>query len=119
MPQKAWAISSAARHSTGILLRDIRSKMNRTLAKSPARYPPIWPAEMRADVAAAFHDFSDVRAFIEAVKRGEAPRPTGYRGAGRSREPIWSKTASEEYLARRHGFGSDAPDTVPSIAADI
>lgn len=93
--------------------------MNRTLAKAPARYPPNWPAEMRADVAAAFHDFSDVRAFFQAVARGDAPRPTGYRGSGRSREPIWARQASEEYLARRHGFGSDGPAMVPSLADDL
>lgn len=86
---------------------------------SPARYPPLWPAEMRVDVAAAFHDFTDTKAFFRAIAQGDAPRPTGFRGSGRAREPVWARAASEDYLAKRHGLGSDAPDTVPSLADDL
>lgn len=86
---------------------------------TPARYPPIWPAEMRADVAAAFHDFPDTKAFFRAIARGEAPRPTGYRGTGRNREPIWAKVANEDYLAKRHGFGDDGGNPAPSLADDL
>jgi hypothetical protein len=59
----------------------------------PARYPPIgiWPALMRADMAAAYLDYRNTAELARAVMRGEAPAPTGYHGTGRSREPVWSK----------------------------
>lgn len=59
----------------------------------PARYPPIgvWPAFMRADMAAAYLDYRNTAELARAVVRGEAPPPTGYHGTGRSREPVWSK----------------------------
>lgn len=61
----------------------------------PARYPPIgiWPAVMRADMAAAYLDYRNTTEFARAVTRGEAPPPIGYHGTGRSREPVWSKAA--------------------------
>ena len=59
----------------------------------PARYPPvgIWPAFMRADMAAAYLDYRDTGELARAVVRGEAPPPTGYYRIGRSRQPVWSK----------------------------
>ena len=59
----------------------------------PARYPPsgVWPALMRADMTAAYLDYRNTAELARAVRRGEAPSPTGYHGTGRSREPVWSK----------------------------
>lgn len=59
----------------------------------PARYPPIavWPALMRADMAAAYLDYRNTAELARAVARREAPPPTGYHGTGRHREPVWSK----------------------------
>ena len=67
----------------------------------PARYPPIgtWPALMRADMAAAYLDYRDTGELVRAVVRGEAPSPTGYHGAGRSREPVWSKAVIDIFTA--------------------
>jgi hypothetical protein len=66
-----------------------------------ARYPVngAWPAEMRVDMLAAYLDFRSVRELVLAVSRGEAPPPTRYRGAGRSREAIWVKVIVDEHVA--------------------
>jgi hypothetical protein len=67
----------------------------------PARYPPIgtWPAVMRADMAAAYLDYRDTGELARAVGRGEAPRPTGFHGVGRAREPVWSKAIIDSVTA--------------------
>jgi hypothetical protein len=59
---------------------------------------------MRADVVAAMFDFESSRELFHAADAGDAPRPTGWRGRGRRREPIWvldeiQKWISERYLA--------------------
>jgi hypothetical protein len=74
-------------------------------AAVPARYPATggaWPGELRADMAAAFFDYPDTAALFLGVERREAPRPTGWRGAGRKREPIWCKQACESFIAHKH-----------------
>ena len=44
----------------------------------PARYPPgAWPAQMRADMVAAFLDFESTAELAAAVKRGEVPSTLG------------------------------------------
>ena len=67
----------------------------------PARYPPVgvWPALMRADMAAAYLDYRDTGEFARAVVRGEAPPPIGYHGIGRAREPVWSKAVIDDFTA--------------------
>jgi hypothetical protein len=52
----------------------------------PARYPPgPWPGQMRADMAAAFLDFSNTAELAAAVKRGDALHPLRVaRGANQS-----------------------------------
>jgi len=67
----------------------------------PARYPPIgvWPALMRADLAAAYLDYRDTVELARAVVRAEAPPPIGYRGIGRAREPVWSKAAIDDFTS--------------------
>ena len=66
-----------------------------------ARYPVngAWPAEMRADLLAAYLDFRSVRELALAISRGEAPPPTNYRGVGRSREAIWSRVIVDDHVA--------------------
>lgn len=75
----------------------------------PARYPPVgvWPAIMRSDMAAAYLDYRDTVELARAVARGEAPRPTGYHGLGRTREPIWSKAAIDEFTGVINMMGGD------------
>src|ERR1035437_715350 len=55
----------------------------------PARYPPsgAWPAQMRADMAAAYLDFRCTAELVVAIKRGDAPAPSSLRGKGRKQEP--------------------------------
>jgi hypothetical protein len=66
-----------------------------------ARYPVngAWPADMRMDMLAAYHDFRSVRELVLAVSRGEAPPPTRHRGVGRAREAIWVKVIVDEHVA--------------------
>jgi hypothetical protein len=75
----------------------------------PARYPPIgaWPALMRADMAAAYLDYRDTAELARAVARGEAPRPTGFHGTGRARQPIWSKVAIDHFTAPSRAMNLD------------
>jgi hypothetical protein len=67
----------------------------------PARYPPIgvWPAQMRADMAAAYLDHRDTAELATAIARGDAPPPSCLRGAGRSREPVWAKAILDRFVA--------------------
>jgi hypothetical protein len=76
----------------------------------PARHPPhgAWPAEMRADVAAAFLDYETTGQLYAAVLRGEAPRPTGARLRNGRREPIWALDQLKAHVANRHEIASDA-----------
>lgn len=75
----------------------------------PARYPPVgvWPALMRADMAAAYLDYRDTAQLARAVVRGEAPPPTGYHGIGRAREPVWSKAAIDDFTAPTKAMDPD------------
>ncbi len=67
----------------------------------PARYPPTgtWPAQMRADMAAAYLDYGDTAALAAAVKRGDAPPPSSLRGKGRGREPVWNRDDLDRHVA--------------------
>ena len=89
--------SSGARRSPGIS----RATSPRRRASLSARYPVngAWPAEMRIDMLAAYLDFRCVRELALAISRGHAPPPTGYRGAGRSREAVWAKAAVDYHVA--------------------
>lgn len=83
--------------------------MARRRTALPARFPPTgtWPAQMRADLAAGFLDYPDTKAFVAAVKAGDAPPPSALRGKGRSREPIWAKVDLERYVSPSTVPGSD------------
>lgn len=67
----------------------------------PPRYPPTgtWPAQMRADMAAAYLDYRDTTEFAIAIRRGDAPPPSSLRGSGRKREPVWCREELDRYLA--------------------
>jgi len=73
-------------------------------ALTPARYPPTgaWPAQMRADMAAAYLDYADTTQLAAAVRRGEAPAPSSMRGSGRRREPIWARADLDRVASRFH-----------------
>jgi len=86
----------------------------------PARYPPAWPREMRADVVAAFLDYETTGKLSAAITRGEAPRPTATRlGDKGRREPVWSYEGCCRFIANRHGFDSSASTATRSIADEI
>jgi hypothetical protein len=80
----------------------------------PARYPPsgAWPAEMPADMVAAFFGHDTTGKLYKAIERREAPRPTAtrLRDKGR-REPVWAREACLRFVAERHGIASEVhPD---------
>jgi len=76
---------------------------------APARYPPTgpWPAQMRADMAAAYLDFPDTGHLAAAVRRGDAPAPSSLRGKGRKREPIWARDDLDRHIAPFAPRGQD------------
>jgi hypothetical protein len=78
-------------------------EMKRSRTNLPARYPPVgaWPAQMRADMAAAYLDYADTDQLATAISRGEAPAPCCLRGKGRKREPVWNKDTLDGYLVPR------------------
>lgn len=75
----------------------------------PARYPPtgVWPAQMRADMVAAYMDFRDTSELKRAICRGHAPPPSALRGAGRNKEPVWDRQCLDRYLAPRNQLRED------------
>jgi hypothetical protein len=66
---------------------------------------------MRADMAAAFCDMRTTGELYKAIERGDVPRPTALRGAGKTREPVWARLALEDHLARRHGLQNHGSST--------
>ena len=76
--------------------------MGRARSKIPARYPAfgVWPAQMRADMVAAYLDYPDTAELADAVGRGEAPPPSALRGAGRTRQPVWNRDMIDRHLGR-------------------
>jgi len=86
------------------------ARLARAQRSLPARHPPhgAWPAEMRADIAAAFLDYETTGQLYAAVLRGEAPRPTGERQRKGRREPTWALAALKAHVANRHEIASDA-----------
>lgn len=94
-----------------------------TIPSRPARYPPhsAWPAELRADIAAAFLDFSNTRALAMAILNGDAPRASGVRGEGLTRELTWDLEGLKAFVASRHGGmamtrpGARLLDVIPRI----
>lgn len=94
-----------------------------SIPNRPARYPPYgaWPAELRADSAAAFLDFPNTRALATAILEGDAPRATGVRGEGPTRELTWHLEGLKAFVGSRHGGmalarpGSRLIDVIPRV----
>jgi hypothetical protein len=65
-----------------------------------ARYPPTgaWPEVMNADMAAAYLDYRDTGELARGARRIEASLPMGHHGIGRTREPVWSKSAIDNLI---------------------
>jgi hypothetical protein len=78
---------------------------------TPPRHPPLgaWPAVMRADMVAAYLDYQSVAELIRAVGCGEAPSPTGFRGTGRARQPVWAKAALDTHGNGNRSSSEDEP----------
>jgi hypothetical protein len=57
---------------------------------------------MRADMAAAYLDYTSTADLAAAVRRGEAPAPSSMRGGGRRREPIWARVDLDRVASRVH-----------------
>ena len=70
----------------------------------PAKFPPAWPYEMRAETTAAFLDFRTTRELCKAIAKGEAPAPTAVRKAGGSLEAIWLAAAVKHFVESRNHF---------------
>jgi hypothetical protein len=83
--------------------------MKRSRINFPARYPPLgsWPAQMRADVVAAYLDFSNTSELAASISRGEVPPPSSFRGKGRNRQPVWNRGALDQHLVPRLSCGHD------------
>src|SRR5260370_19789633 len=75
----------------------------------PARHPPngAWPAEMRADMAAAFLDYATTGQLFAAVMHSGAPRPTATRARNGKREPVRALDACRSFVANHHEIRSD------------
>jgi hypothetical protein len=85
----------------------------------PARYPPTgtWPAQMRADMAAAYLDYRDTAELAAAVGRGEAPPPSCLRGNGRRREPVWARVDLDRRVAFRAAPSESGEPVKENLAA--
>jgi len=70
------------------------------MAREVKYLPGSWPAEMRAETAAAYCDEPSVEAFLAKVKCGLYPGPCRRRGM----LPKWHRSKLDEAIARRHGL---------------
>jgi hypothetical protein len=67
----------------------------------PVAFPPgTWPAEMRAETAAAYVDEPSVNAFLDKVARGIYGEPSRRAGC----LPKWHREKLDADLRRRHGL---------------
>jgi hypothetical protein len=91
------------------MMTDLKEFPRRPRSK-PARFPPSdWPFALRADIAAAALDFDTSADLWRAVACGDAPRPSGWRGRGRSREAVWIMADVQTWIANRYPSGDGAP----------
>jgi len=54
---------------------------------------------MRADMTAAYLDYSSTAELEAAIKSGDAPAPSSLRGRSTKREPVWSRNDLDRYIA--------------------
>ena len=89
----------------------------------PARYPAgVWPAEMRADMTAAYFDLETTGKLVEAIGRGEAPTPGASRIRNGRRVPVWARARCDDFIRRRHDLASDlvaANDNQPAVLCEV
>lgn len=73
------------------------------MTKKP-RYPKgqVWPAEMRADMAAAYVDEPSVDAFLRKVGI-VYPQPVRFEGSAQK----WSKATLDRAISNRHRLNED------------
>jgi len=103
-------------NKSGLVIRQERQNRSRSL---PARNPVrgAWPAEMRSDTAAAFFDYDTTGQLMNAVVRGEAPRPTALRRRAGRIEPVWALEVCLAHIARRHEVNNDASSGAENIGS--
>jgi hypothetical protein len=90
----------------------IRTKI--LLRSKPARFPVgPWPIELTIELAAAFLGYDSTRELIVAVNAGEAPPPTATRG--KKREPLWSRTSCERFVAQRHMIDESSTESIKDL----
>jgi hypothetical protein len=61
-------------------------------------------------MAAAYLDYRDTLELARGVGRGEAPAPTGYQGAGRTRQPVWSKITIDAFTRPERATNTVRPE---------
>src|SRR5438045_4107358 len=73
-----------------------------------ARFPAgnAWPAEMRADMAAAYIDYETTGQLWKAIQRGEAPPPSATRVFSGRSVPVWLRAEIEAFMLSRHNVAS-------------
>jgi hypothetical protein len=75
-----------------------------------ARFPAgsAWPAEMRADMVAAYLDYQTSGKMMAGISRGEVPPPTATRIFNGRRISVWARAACDAFVQRRHVLAHDA-----------
>ena len=86
--------------------QELRAPFRKTpihVPNRPPRFPPggAWPIEMRADMVAAYLDFTSTRELCKAIARGDAPKPDSTRGMGIDLEVVWSSKTIEQFVTRK------------------
>jgi hypothetical protein len=99
--------------------KPIRKSPIATTRSLPARYAVgAWPAEMRADLVAAYLDFETTGLLMAAILRGEAPPPTAMRIHRGKQVPVWSGAACCTFIQYRHDL-VPANDNRPLIEVEL
>lgn len=87
---------------------------DRTHRSRPARFPEgPWPIELTIELAAAFLDYDTTGELLVAVNAAEAPPPTATRG--KRREPLWSRTFCERFVAQRHMIDESSTESIKDL----
>lgn len=87
---------------------------NRAPRSRPARFPVgPWPIELTIELAAAFLNYDTTGELLVAVNAAEAPPPTATRG--RKREPLWSRTFCERFVAQRHMIDESSNESIKEL----
>jgi hypothetical protein len=79
--------------------------------RAPKLPTGAWPAEMRAETAAAYCDEPSIEAFMAKVSRGVYSQPTRERGC----LPKWHRRKLDHDIAHRHGLRVEAPPLAEDV----